>query len=127
MLLVKDITHNHADGGTVETAIAPDSMFVDSNGFVSPLIYVEILAQAFAALDGYTSHLEGKASGKGFLVGLKSCVFHDAPPVPAGAQMVATLDVEGRADAFTLVRGELTYEGELIMSGILKLYQPEQD
>lgn len=125
MLLVDTIVDHHDEGGTVETTFAEDSMFINEKGHVDPVVFIELLAQGFAALNGYTNHLKNISGKKGYLVGLKSMTFHDSMPITAGMKLSAKLEVDVRLDDFALVNGALYHESTLLMDGVIKLFIPE--
>lgn len=125
MLLVDTIVAHHDESGTVETTFTPDSMFADADGIIQPLVFVELLAQGFAALNGYTNVIQGAEEQKGFLVGVKDIRFYDTHPVTVGMKLTAKLKVNVRFDDFAMVHGSLSHGVTLLMDGTLKLYIPD--
>ncbi|MEZ6852266.1 hypothetical protein [Halodesulfovibrio aestuarii] len=125
MLLVDTIIDHHDDNGVVETTFTAGSMFADSNGILQPLVFIELLAQGFASLNGYTNHLKDAEKQKGFLVGVKNIRFYDTTAVTVGMTLTAKLQVDIRFDDFTMVHGSLLHESTLLMDGTLKLFIPE--
>jgi predicted hotdog family 3-hydroxylacyl-ACP dehydratase len=125
MLLVDSIIEHHDDNGVVETTFAAGSMFADSNGVLQPLVFIELLAQGFASLNGYTNHLKKVEEQKGFLVGVKDIQFYDSAPITVGMTLTAKLKVEIRFDDFAMVHGSLSHGTTLLMDGTLKLFIPE--
>ena len=125
MLLVDSIIEHQDDNGVVETTFAAGSMFADSNGVLQPLVFIELLAQGFASLNGYTNHLKEAEEQKGFLVGVKDIQFYDTAPITVGMTLTAKLKVEIRFDDFAMVYGSLSHGTTLLMDGTLKLFIPE--
>lgn len=125
MLLVDTIVDHNDDNGIVEATFTAGSMFADSDGVLQPLVFIELLAQGFASLNGYTNYLNEAEEQKGFLVGVKDIQFYDAAPVTVGMTLTAKLKVDVRLDDFAVVYGSLSHGSTLLMDGILKLFIPE--
>lgn len=122
MLLVDTIIEHHDDGGLVEATFKDSSMFTNGAGIIDPIVFIEILAQGFAALNGYTNALNNSSQQKGFLVGLKSINFYDTAPITSGTKLTAKLELDTRLEDFAMVKGTLFHNSTILMDGIIKLF-----
>jgi len=71
MCLVDRLVEFDDNSGVVEARIADDSLIVDRNGALDRIVFIELIAQSYAAVRGYSDLLGGKNIKRGFLVAAK--------------------------------------------------------
>ena len=123
LLLIDKLVEVTEDGAVVEAQMKETNPLVDETGRVDPLVFLEIMAQAYAAAKGYRDLLNGQIPGKGFLVGIRNFRVSD------GARVGDTLHVSVRTVAsiggFSVAGTSVAKAGVTISSAELKLWVPE--
>jgi 3-hydroxyacyl-[acyl-carrier-protein] dehydratase len=122
MLAIDQLTEFQGGHGVVESTIAPDSIFVSDDGSVEPMVLVELIAQAFAAVKGYEDLLAGKPVDKGFLVEVKR--FEVLGIAYGGKSLSIIIEKVGETDDFALAEGKVIQEEEVIASGNVMVWIP---
>ncbi len=95
MCLVDRLVEFDDNSGIVEAHIANDSLLVDRNGTLDRIVFIELIAQSYAAVRGYSDLLGGKNIKKGFLVAAKR------------------IEIKGQAAAGDLLRIKVTTTSEV--------------
>ncbi|MBU0483427.1 MAG: ACP dehydratase [Proteobacteria bacterium] len=72
-LLSRDLAANFS---VVEASVPIDGIFVEQGRELLPEYFVELVAQAMAAVNGYDGLVAGKDAGRGFLVGINDFSWH---------------------------------------------------
>jgi predicted hotdog family 3-hydroxylacyl-ACP dehydratase len=126
MLLVDAVLSAKSDAsGTAEARISTDNIFVDHNGILAPEALVELMAQAFAAINGYQARLSGQPGPKGYLVGARQVRFFHA--AQAGDQLRIHVRPAGDFAGFVLVAGEVRRQDLILAQGELKIWLGKDD
>ena len=113
----------HTDGsGVVEALVGPLSPLIGADGSVDRVAFVELIAQSFAAVRGYSDLLKGKEVKKGFLVAAKSIRIKAA--AAAGDVLRISVTTTGEYGDFTLGDGVVTSAGEVLASGNITVWIP---
>ena len=120
MCIIDRLMDTHAQGGTAEALIAPESVLVDENGQLDPAAAAEMIAQAYAAVKGYNDLHAGEPVKQGFLVGIRKIQFLN--PVFAGDALRINVDTVGAISGFAVVKGQVTRNQEVIAEGEIKLW-----
>lgn len=122
MLLVARLLEADGGNGLVDAELGPDCPFLDAAGRFEPAGFVELCAQAYAAVKGYEFKRAGMPFGAGFLVGVQGFA------VLGGAARGDVLRVEvrttGTFEVFAVVQGTVTRGSETLAEGRIKLYAP---
>ncbi len=125
MLAIDRLTGFRAGhGGVAESTIRPDSIFLRNDGSVEPTVFVELIAQSFAAVKGYEDLTEGGAVAKGFLVEVKR--FELFGTAHGGDKLSIIIRKTGDMDEFALAEGTVMREGEAIASGSVMVWVPRE-
>ena len=113
------------DGDTSHLeAIVPDSGPFVHNAVLLPEYFVEVMAQAVAAVDGFPPQ-KGKAPAKGFLAGIDSFTWNGT--AAPGDRLEITLEKTFSFGAAYIFTGTITGpEGELAR-GQLKIWKAEPE
>ena len=97
-------------------------MFVDANENLLPEYFIELVAQAMAAVNGYDCRCDGLGSGRGFLVGIESFSWHGeaAPKEKLKVEMEKIMEF----GPVTVMRGKvLNSSGEILAGGEIKAWE----
>ena len=123
MCLIECLVEVKDQSGTVMASVLPDNVLLDDNGRLDRMALPEMIAQAYAAIQGYAKRMAGKSIKQGFLVGIrKFTVIKDVFLDDHIMIHVNTIKVFG---GFALAHGEVLRNDELIASGTIKLWIPE--
>ena len=115
-------------GGTAEADITADNVMADVDGQLDPFAVAEMIAQTYAAVEGYNTRLSGQPVKQGFLVGIRKILF--LKKVFVGNLLRINVNTVGAISGFAVVSGQVTRNQELIAEGEIKLWiqsenQPE--
>lgn len=108
--------------GVVEAIVDSDNPLLEEDGSLSEVGLVEMLAQSFAAIQGYADRLAGKMAGEGFLVGIRKIAVK--AKARQGDRLLIRIRPVAALEGFVVVEGELARAGEILASGSLKLWLP---
>ena len=106
--------------GYVEAEIKSGSPFVDENGVASESIFLELIAQSLAAINGFYALENGITNGMGFIIGAKKIKNYGL--VKVGDKL--TIEVKRDVDLgdFGIVYGKVFHNDKLIAEGELKVF-----
>lgn len=125
MLFIDYITEYLPDlGGEVELTLGSDCIFASEDGEVDPTLCLELMAQGFAALEGYAAHMRKEPVQKGFLVGVQHLNIR-AKKLSVGMLLSIKSRIATRIGDFAFIDCTLSSAGVLIAEANIKLYIPE--
>jgi len=105
-----------------ETVIDESCVFLDENGFLEPVAYVEMVAQTAALFNGFrTRHLE--SDSEGFLLGVKKFKIHGTAQI--GDRLITVGIKDAEFGAFTLVNGSVMRDGVCLAEGQIKIFHQQ--
>ena len=109
---------------TVEAQIDESNIFLDVDGNLEPVAYIEMVAQAAALFNGFrTRHLDEDPAG--FLLGAKGFKFH------GNARAGDVLRIDANKDtgfgAFSIVNGRVLRGSVCLAEGQIKIYHQEAE
>lgn len=121
MLLVDRILDVGETSGVAITTIAPDHLFLRSDGTLAPETYCELIAQGFGACESYRRVQNGLTiNGGGFLVSMRDMQF--LAPAHAGDELIIkTNKVDECFDTY-IVRGEVFRQEMLLAQGTIYIF-----
>jgi 3-hydroxyacyl-[acyl-carrier-protein] dehydratase len=123
LCLIKRLVEFSGQTGIVESIIEPDNLFLDEDDSLPSLTLVELIAQASAAVKGYDDLRQGKAIKKGFLVDIREIRFMGR--CFKGDMLRIHVEIVRTISGFSVVHGEVRRNGDIIASGTLKLWVPD--
>jgi 3-hydroxymyristoyl/3-hydroxydecanoyl-(acyl carrier protein) dehydratase len=123
-LLVDRILEFSGQKGVLECVVRPDNIFLNGDGTFPSLALVELMAQAAAAIMGYSDLIEGKDIKMGFLVDIRQVRFTGQGF--KGDTLIIRSEVLRTISGFSIVQGEVKRAGEIIANGTLKLWVKEE-
>jgi predicted hotdog family 3-hydroxylacyl-ACP dehydratase len=110
--------------GVVESTLLPGSIGLRDDGSIEQAAMMEMIAQSFATVNGYTDLLEGKPVQKGFLVGVKRFAFLGTAYV--NERLLIYTQKTGEMDEFILAEGRVTRGEEELVSGNIMIWIPRE-
>ena len=126
MLLIDRIV-SVGDEAEVEAVVSPESIFVDAKGDMEPSAYVELIAQAMAARDGYVNFGgSGNGGREGYLVGAKDLKVHAL--AHAGDRLgIKIKRLAGLGDEVAVIGGTISRNGTLMAEGEIKVWLKQDE
>lgn len=107
----------------VETTVRPDSPFVNEDGVLARAIYLELIAQAAATMNGFqTAHQRGAIEG--FLIGARNLDVRAAAKV--GDVLSTRVFKASRYGDFGVIEGRVLRGEELLACGEIKVWHGAQ-
>lgn len=121
MCLVDRLVRFDDNSGVVEARIAHDSLLIDKDGgLLDRTAYIELIAQSYAAVRGYSDLLGGKEIKKGFLVAAKQIELKgEAGP---GDLLRISVTTTGEVGDFNIADGVITKGDTVIASGNITVW-----
>lgn len=123
MRLVDTLLSAREGFGVTESVIPRTSMMADGVGRLDEVVFMEMIAQSYAAYKGYMDLMEGKPVGKGFLVGVRH--LEVTGRAYAGDRLLTSIRTVAAFGGFAVVEGSVTRGDETVASGIIKLWLVE--
>ena len=120
MRLVDRLLKVDGKNGVVEALIAADCPLVDADGRLEDAALTELVAQAYAAIKGYSDRLEGKPVKQGFLVGIKKMI--KLLSAYAGDRLMINIQTLAELNDFAVAAGEIRRGEELLAKGEIKVW-----
>jgi predicted hotdog family 3-hydroxylacyl-ACP dehydratase len=123
MRLVDTLLSVHEGCGVTETVFPRTSMMADGEGKIHEVAFMEMIAQSYAAFNGYRDLVEGKPAGEGFLVGVRRLEITGR--AYAGDRLLTSIRTVASFGGFAVVEGSVTRGDETVASGTIKLWLVE--
>jgi predicted hotdog family 3-hydroxylacyl-ACP dehydratase len=120
MRLINRLLEVEGKNGVVDAVIEADCPLVSAEGVLEDVALVELLAQSYAAINGYCDRIENKPVKQGFLVGIKK--INRLRSVKAGDRLRIDIRTLFEIDDFSVAEGDIYRGSELVMQGELKLW-----
>jgi 3-hydroxymyristoyl/3-hydroxydecanoyl-(acyl carrier protein) dehydratase len=118
-LVVRDRPGNFS---VVEAVVPPAGIFVGADGDVLPEYFVELVAQAMAAVNGYDCLLDGEPAGRGFLVGIEDFRWHGS--VAPGERLRVEMVKNFQFGPVTVMAGKvINGAGEVLAGGEIRAWE----
>jgi 3-hydroxymyristoyl/3-hydroxydecanoyl-(acyl carrier protein) dehydratase len=121
MLLVRQILERNKNTGLVDAIIPDNSIFFDPEFGILPELYVEIIAQAMAAISGWDALVGNTPTVKGLLVGLSDIKF--IGKINPGELLLIELEKKLEFGGVTIMEGVLRSESGIILQGDVKVWE----
>jgi len=105
--------------------ITKDMLFVRADGLLESAVYLEMIAQAMAAYEGFKKMGSPGFKIEGFLLGAKKLeIIGDAH---VGDRLNICIEKKARFGNFAIVEGEIHKNNEVIARGEIKIWHNEQN
>jgi predicted hotdog family 3-hydroxylacyl-ACP dehydratase len=125
MCLIDRLIEFKDQGGTTEASVPFDRALVAQDGRLDPLAVAEMIAQSYAAVQGYDNSRTGQPVKRGFLVGIRKIQFRRS--VFAGDLLRINVKTIGSIAGFAVVAGTVKRDQELMAEGEIKLWIQDSD
>ncbi|CCO23429.1 3-hydroxylacyl-ACP dehydratase [Maridesulfovibrio hydrothermalis] len=127
MLLIDTVTSAEDGAGTVTTRLPANSISRTADGRIFAPFYIELVAQAYAAICGYSFLSRDIPVPEGYLVGVQKFEIHQNPPAdcPFESQLIISVQTLGSFDGFAVVEGVVSCDSKVIAEGKIKVFVPE--
>lgn len=123
MLLVDQLVsrERQANFALIAASVPTTGIFIEHDQ-VLPEYFIELVAQAMAAVNGYDGRVDGAPSGRGFLVGIDDFNWHGiAKP---GERLLIELQKNFEFGPVTVMAGQVLNEtGDILAGGEIKVWE----
>jgi predicted hotdog family 3-hydroxylacyl-ACP dehydratase len=124
--LIQKLLSVDGDYAEAETTLKTGEVGVGSDGKVEAATLVELVAQTYAAAQGYRDRTDNRPPRPGYLVGASGFQIESRPP--AGEMFLIKVKSSLSFDDFYLVEGQVLCNGSVVAGGTLKIWvQPQAE
>jgi radical SAM protein with 4Fe4S-binding SPASM domain len=123
MLLIDTLVFSEVGSGVAQARLGATSPAVDESGTVSPLIHVELIAQAYAAAKGWEIVSAGRDVPLGYLVGVQK--YEVLGTAHTNETLTVRVATAGEFEGFAVVEGSVERDGATIATAKIKLWVPD--
>jgi predicted hotdog family 3-hydroxylacyl-ACP dehydratase len=120
MQLIDALEAFDGDTGTVSAVMEAGNPLLEEDGALAEVALLELLAQSFAAVQGYADSFSGQPARQGFLVGVRKVSFYLRPRL--GDKLEIKVRAAARLEGFAVVEGSVMRGDELLAEGNIKLW-----
>jgi predicted hotdog family 3-hydroxylacyl-ACP dehydratase len=118
--LVRSLLRVEEDCAEAQTILNRGDVGVGPDDRVEAAVLVELVAQTYAAAQGYQDRDSGKPADLGYLVGASEFRIERRPL--AGQQLLIRIKSSCSFGSFYLVEGQVLCEGQVVARGTLKVW-----
>ena len=122
MLLLDRLLSCTASEGTADAQISAGNLFRLPDGTIHAAALFELMAQAYAAVQGYQDTLAGKPVAIGYLAGITRAAVHGAARV--GDRLLVTVRQTALVPPFVRAAARVERNGDTLADGELTLFIP---
>ncbi|MHB8110300.1 MAG: hypothetical protein ACYDHW_09730 [Syntrophorhabdaceae bacterium] len=122
MCLVDRLVEFRDASGVVEALVGPQSPLVGEDGRLDRIAFIELIAQSYATVRGYSDLLRREKVKKGFLVAAKMIEVKKA--AAAGDVLRISVTTTGEFGDFALADGVVRSGAEILASGNITVWVP---
>ena len=120
MQLIDALEAFDGETGTVSAVMEAGNPLLEEDGALAEVALLELLAQSFAAVQGYADSFSGQPARQGFLVGVRKVSFYLRPRL--GDKLEIKVRAAARLEGFAVVEGSVMRGDELLAEGNIKLW-----
>ena len=120
MQLIDALEAFDGETGTVSAVMEAGNPLLEEDGALAEVALLELLAQSFAAVQGYADSFSGQPARQGFLVGVRKVSFYLRPRL--GDKLEIKVRAAARLEGFAVVEGSVRRGDELLAEGNIKLW-----
>jgi predicted hotdog family 3-hydroxylacyl-ACP dehydratase len=123
--LISEVLEITTESAVAAAVVGPDWPLCDGNS-VDPVVLIEVIAQTAAVIDGNKRKKQGKAGGKGWLVGIKNARFNVAR-IPVGTYLRASVANSYSFDNYSVIEGTVSAGQEIQAVIVLQALRMNED
>ncbi len=120
MCLVDRLVEFSDNSGVVEAAVEHGGLLVGEDGVLDRVTFIELIAQSYAAVRGYSDLLGGKDIKKGFLVAAK--LIEIKGEAAAGDLLRIKVATTAEVGDFNIADGTVMKGGEVLAAGNITVW-----
>lgn len=120
MRLVDRLLEIDGKNGVVEARVTTDCSLVSATGRLEDVALIELLAQAYAAVKGYSDLKDGALVKQGFLVGIKKVTWLKSAQV--GDCLRIDIRTLGELGDFAVAEGDVWCGNAMLAHGEIKVW-----
>jgi len=110
----------------ITSAVVNSSWPLYDGNEVNSLVLIEAIAQTAALIEGHKKKKQGKASAKGWLVGIKSAEFNQAT-LPVGTRLVIAVKSLYSFDNYGVIEGTVKSGEDVLAVAVLQALRMDDD
>jgi 3-hydroxymyristoyl/3-hydroxydecanoyl-(acyl carrier protein) dehydratase len=111
-----------ANFSLLEAVVPENGVFVERDGGVLPEYFIELVAQAMAAVNGYDGLVDGEEAGRGFLVGIDN--FRWQGSAGSGERLKIEIEKDYEFGPVSVMAGKVfNRAGEMVAAGEIKAWE----
>jgi predicted hotdog family 3-hydroxylacyl-ACP dehydratase len=118
--LVQSLLRVEDDYAEAQTILNPGDVGVGPDGRVEATVLLELVAQTYAAAQGYQGRDSGQPADLGYLVGASDFRIERRPR--AGSPLLIRIKSSCSFESFYLVEGQVLCEDQAVAGGTLKVW-----
>ena len=118
--LVQSLLRVEDDYGEAQAILNPGDVGVGLDGRVEATVLLEMVAQAYAAAQGYRDRESGKPADLGYLVGVSDFQVEHRPR--AGQPLLIRIKSSCPFGSFYMAEGQVLCEDQVVARGTLKVW-----
>jgi predicted hotdog family 3-hydroxylacyl-ACP dehydratase len=123
--LISEVLEITTESAVAAAVVKPDWPLCDGNS-VNPVVLIEVVAQTAAVIDGNKRKKQGKAGGKGWLVGVKDARFNVAE-ISVGTYLTASVANSYSFDNYSVIEGTVRAGQEIQATIVLQALRMNED
>lgn len=130
MLLIDTVLNAEDGAGTVIAIPDRQSISCDPGGKMLAPFYLELVAQAYAAVCGYHFLSNNLPIPLGFLVGVQRFELYpenNHETVSESPELTISVNTCGEFEGFAVVEGIVSRNGKVVAEGKIKLFVPQEE
>ncbi len=126
MLLINSVIHASEGAGTATAFLSPESITHSNSGSILSPFFIELVAQTYAAVCGYSYLQQNAPIPNGYLVGVQKFNFHysDFPSIINDLNI--SVQTTGEFDGFAVVKGTVSQNNTALAEGKIKVWVPQE-
>ena len=125
MLFIDQLISRDGDRAKATAKVPTEGICLAQKPGLLPEFFIEVMAQAMAAANGYDAIQRDQKAGKGFLVGVNEFNFlaNPRPDIDLRIEIEKTFDF----GPVKIIKGEIFQDNLLLVKGEMKVWEEEPD
>lgn len=120
MRVIDSLTKIGEGTADISVTISADMPFIEEDGSIDEALYLEMIAQAIAAQNGFKQIGMSESASEGFLLGAKN--FEVLGKARVGDTLKVSVNKYAQYGNFAIVKGQVTHQGDTLAQGEIKVW-----